>query len=470
MSEIIKLNPITRISGFLEIDVTVDDHKVTNAETVGLMFRGFEKMLNGRDPLDAIYFTERICGICSTAHGLASTLALESALGVVPSEQGRYLRDFMHGCEFLQNHLRHFYQYTLPDYVKLPDEYPLFQTAHTDFRLPKEKNDLLVAHYFESLEFSRNAHQMLATFGGKAPHNHGIFVGGITFQANADNITSLKSILLGIRRFIEEKMIPDVAIIAQYYNDYYHIGKGYGNLMTYGCFNNYQELGTLYVDPSTYRDGQITALHKDRISEEIDYSWYTDQVDAYTPLETVPVNDRNKQGAYSWIKSSKYENRSYEVGPLARQWLSGEYQNGISTMDRTIARVLEARKIGEIMDTLLDHFIPGAFTQSQYQIPETAVGAGLTDTTRGSLGHWIKIDGKVISFYQVITPSVWNLSSRSNEGLRGTAEQALMDTYIEDEQNPVELGRIMRSFDPCVSCATHVFYKDSKSKFILVSP
>jgi len=102
MSERIVVNPITRISGFMEIEAMVDNHKVVDAKVKGLMFRGFEMMLKGRHPLDAIYYTERICGICSTAHGLASTRALEKALGVTAGEQARYIRDFMHGCEFLR--------------------------------------------------------------------------------------------------------------------------------------------------------------------------------------------------------------------------------------------------------------------------------------------------------------------------------------------------------------------------------
>lgn len=92
------------------------------------------------------------------------------------------------GCKYLQNHIHHFYQYTIPDFVKLPDDYPLFQAEHSDFRLPKEKNDKQVKDYFDSLDISKSAHEMLAVLGGKAPHNHGIFVGGITTQASTDKI------------------------------------------------------------------------------------------------------------------------------------------------------------------------------------------------------------------------------------------------------------------------------------------
>ncbi len=127
----------------MEIDADIDNSIVADARTEGLLFRGFEKMLEGRNPFDAVYFTQRICGICSTAHSMASTLALEDALGVTVSQQGRYLRDIVHGCEFLQNHIRHFYQYTAPDFVKLPEGNTLFETDHDDFQAAegKERQD-----------------------------------------------------------------------------------------------------------------------------------------------------------------------------------------------------------------------------------------------------------------------------------------------------------------------------------------
>ncbi len=470
MTRRIVINPVTRISGFMEIDATIDNNTVAEVKTEGLLFRGFEKMLVGRNPFDAVYFTQRICGICSTAHSIASTLALEAAMGVAPTEQGRYLRDILHGCEFLQNHIRHFYQYTVPDFVRLPDKYPLYATDHDDFRLPEDRNDEIAAHYFESLDISRSAHEMLAVLGGKAPHNHGVFVGGITTQATTDKIIRIKSILHNIRQFITDRMIPDAYTIAQYYSDYYKIGGGYGNLLSYGYFNGYKELGTLYVDPLVYSQGKTGAFDPGKITEEIDYSWYQGKADEYKPMDTVPEADMSKRQAYSWVKAPRYNEMPYESGPLARQWLSGEYRNGISTMDRTIARVLEAGKITEVIGVLLENLLPGVSVQKEYAVPTSAEGAGLIDTTRGALGHWLKIDNQKLSFYQIITPSAWNLSTRGNNNLRGTAEQALAGTAIKDLENPVELGRIIRSFDPCVSCATHVFTQGQYIKTIQVVP
>lgn len=467
MNKKIVINPLTRISGFMEIDVTVENNRVVDAKTKGNLFRGFEQMLVGRSPFDSVYFTQRICGICSAAHSMASSLALEDALNIEPMEQGRYLRDIIHCCEFLQNHIRHFYQYTAPDFVKI-EQNPLFQSDHDDFRLPKAINQRISQHYFDSLAISRSAHQMLAVLGGKAPHNHGVFIGGITTQATAEKVVHLDSILQKISFFIDEKMIPDVYEIAHYYPDYFQLGGGYGNLLTYGSFNNYKELGTLYVDPLVSKKGSVEAFDEKKIREKIDYSWYKSKENTYQPDAEVPEPDMDKEKAYSWVKAPRYDHLPFEVGPLARLILGGEYDNGISAMDRTIARALETKKIAEIMKRLLGEIVPGVDMQKKYELSDIASGRGLVDTTRGALGHWLKIKDKKISFYQIITPSTWDFSPRDDSGYRGVAEEALIGTPIQNPDKPAEIGRILRSFDPCMSCATHVYAPGKKVKTIKV--
>lgn len=467
MSKRIVINPLTRISGFMEIDVTIDQNQVVDAKTKGNLFRGFEQMLVGRSPFDAVYFTQRICGICSAAHSMASSHALEDALNIEPMEQGNYLRDIIHCCEFLQNHIRHFYQYTVPDFVKI-EQNSLFQTGHDDFRLPKNMNDRISQHYFDSLKFSRLAHQMLAVLGGKAPHNHGVFIGGITTQATAEKVVHIDSILVRIARFIDEKMIPDVYDIARFYEDYFRMGGGYGNLLTYGAFNHYKELGTLYVDPLVSTMGSVETFDESKIQEKIDYAYFKSITNSNQPNEEVTEPDMDKEKAYSWVKAPRYKGLPFEVGPLARLILSGAYNNGISAMDRTIARVLETKKITEIMKILLQQLIPGVNVQKKYELPASSSGRGLLDTTRGALGHWLKIRDKKISFYQIITPSTWDFSTRDDQGYRGTAEEALIGTPIQNPDKPAEIGRILRSFDPCMSCATHVYSPGKQVKTIKV--
>jgi hydrogenase large subunit len=451
----------------MEIDVMIDQNQVVDVKTKGNLFRGFEQMLVGRSPFDAVYFTQRICGICSAAHSMASSRALEDALNIEPMEQGNYLRDIIHCCEFLQNHIRHFYQYTVPDFVKI-EQNSLFQTDHDDFRLPKNINDRISQHYFDSLKFSRLAHEMLAVLGGKAPHNHGVFIGGITTQATAEKVVHIDSILEKISKFIDEQMIPDVYDIARFYEDYFRVGGGYGNLLTYGAFNHYKELGTLYVDPLVSTMESVEPFDESKIQEKLDYSYFTSINNSNQPNEAVTEPDMDKEKAYSWVKAPRYKGLPFEVGPLARLILSGAYNNGISAMDRTIARALEAKKISEIMKILLQQIIPGVDVQKKYDLPESAAGRGLVDTTRGALGHWLKIRDKKISFYQIITPSTWDFSTRDDHGYRGTAEEALIGTHIENPDKPAEIGRVLRSFDPCMSCATHVYRPGKQVKTIKV--
>lgn len=456
MGKRIVVNPITRISGFLEIEVEVENNVITDAKSSGMLFRGFEDMLKGRPPLDAIYFTQRICGICSTAHSMGSALALEDALAVTPVENDKMLRDFTHGCEFLQNHLRHLYQYTFPDYVKGPDIAPLYVSNINDYRLPDRLNAKLSQHYVQSLKYSRLAHEMLTIIAGKAPHNHGIFVGGITVNIDVSKLIAVKSILSSIKDFINNTTLEDVNIISSYYSDYFENGGGYGNFMSYGVFDSYIDKDLYYVGPKVEIDGIKYDFDESKITENIYHAWYQSNRDTYKPNEGNTVPDVNKPDAYSWVKAPRYDGYPMEVGPLARMWLSRNYRRGVSTMDRTIARALEMKKLVGIMENLLERIELKPNNQKRYEIPDKSRGVGLIDTTRGSLGHWISIEDKQIKNYEIITPTAWNLSTTDSRGMSGVVEKALIGTKIQDISVPVEIGRIVRSFDPCVSCATHV--------------
>lgn len=437
------MDPITRISGFLEIKVEMEADLVVNAFNSGLLYRGFEKMLRGRPPLDVVYFTERVCGICSTAHAMASSLALEDALKIEVNLNDKHLRDILHGFEFIQNHLRHFYLFVVPDYVKFPDLRPITPQIGRDFRLTPEENMKIVKNYERAIILSRLAHEGLAILGGKAPHNHGVFPGGITVNIDAYKLEKISSIINEIKSFVIEGMLEDTYTIARYYGDYFYKGNTYGNFLSYGVF---------YVEPGVMIQERLLPLQRDKISENIRYAWYNRENDV----------DLNKEDAYTFIKAPRYEGLPMEVGPLARMKISGNYKGGNSAMDRVICRTLETLKILEYMDELVRKVELKPSSQRRHDVPSTAFGAGLVDTTRGALGHWLSIEDGVIKNYDIITPTVWNLSPRDEKNVPGTGEKALIGTVIADVKEPIELGRIIRSFDPCVSCATHVILGEEK--------
>jgi len=461
MKSRITIDPITRISGFLEIEVEIDQNKIVDARSSGLLFRGFEKMLRGKTPFDAIYFTERICGICSTAHAYASTVALEDAININSPEEAHITRDIIHGSEFLQNHIRHFYLFTVPDYVKLPEISDLYQSYNVDFRLPDNLSKKIQNNYIESLQYGRMSHEALAVLGGKAPHNHGIFVGGMNGSVNASQLIKLKSFIQSIKQFVNNNMIEDANIIAEYYKDYFIKGASYGNFMSYGLYDSVGEKSLAYVKPAVLINKRLYPFNSSQISESVYSSWYEGNLVENIPGEKTIDESSSKDKAYSWIKAPRYEGYSMEVGPLARMIISGKYNTGIAAMDRILARVLETKIVIEIMEgkiERLEELLRNKVKSDavNFDIPISARGKGLIDTVRGSLGHWINIEDKKIMNYDIITPSGWNLSPEDSKGVKGVLEKALIGTTIQDTQNPVEIGRIVRTFDPCVSCATHV--------------
>lgn len=457
MKKIITIDPVTRVSGFLEINTEVENNIVTNAKTSGLLFRGFEKMLKGRPPLDAVYFTERICGICSTSHAAASSLALQDALKITVNTNDLYLRDLIHGFEFLQNHLRQFYFFTVPDYVKLPNVSPISPEQYNDFRLPESLNKSIEENYIKNIEFSRLAHEGLAVLGGKAPHNHGIFPGGVTVNIDSYKIEKVKSIISKIKEFVNTSMVQDMGIISKYYEDYFQKGESYSNYMSFGLFSDYTDSEISYVKPAVLIGGKKQSIDTDSITENIAYSWFVSDADTKRPgMEAAEEVNLKKTKSYTFIKAPRYNGLPMEGGPLARLMITGEYTRGNSCMDRNAARVMETQKVINIMENLTKRVELRKSSQRVYSIPDSATGVGLIDTIRGALGHWLQIENKVIKHYDIITPTGWNLSPKDENEVHGPAERALIGTTLSSDENTPELGRIIRSFDPCISCATHV--------------
>jgi hydrogenase large subunit len=99
---------------------------------------------------------------------------------------------------------------------------------------------------------------------------------------------------------------------------------------------------------------------------------------------------------------------------------------------------------------------PGAFYERPPELTD-GTGVGMVMAARGALGHWVSIENGRISSYQIVTPTSWNGSPRDSAGTRGPIEEALVGTPMRDPDNPVELGHVVRSFDPCMVCCVHVY-------------
>jgi Ni,Fe-hydrogenase I large subunit len=508
MAKTITVDPITRIEGHLKIKVEVENGVITNAYSSGDMFRGWEIILRDRSPIDAPPIAQRICGVCPMPHGIGSVLSLDDAFKVKPPSNGRILRNLMLSAEFIHSHLLHFYHLSALDYVDItailkykgldPKLLKIRDWVQSDIDaglksagapfLPRYKGDYIedtniniqaIADYLKALEMRRKAHEMLCIFSGKMPHAQTLFAGGVASHLTVDKIVAFKSRLAELRTFISNVYIPDVLAVASLYPDYFKIGKGVGNLMSYGGFPVDDNGNNLFAS-GVYIDGNMGDFDASNIAEFIKFSKFSSGTGLY-PLKGETVPDAKKIGAYSWVKSPRYKGNVVEVGPLARAVIS-YLKNAnsdmkslidgalnslgikadalISTMGRHAARALELKVVADNMDKWLDELDPAKPVHTKYSIPKTSSGMGLTEAPRGSLGHWIAIDNFRIANYQAVVPTTWNGGPRDDNGNMGPFEQALIGAPIADVENPIEVGRIIRSFDPCLSCAVHMVEGD----------
>jgi hydrogenase large subunit len=460
----ITIDPVTRIEGHLKVTCEIDNGKIVDAYSSGTLWRGIEVILKGRDPRDAGQITQRICGVCPMAHGTASILCLDDAFGVTVPDNGRIIRNLLLGSNHLQSHILHFYHLAALDYVVGPDVSPFIPRYKGDFRLPKKINDSCVAHYLQALEMRKKAHEMLAVFGGKMPPQITMVVGGVTVTPTVDKIASFLWRLREIAAFVNDVYIPDVLALADVYEDYKKIGVGCGNLLAYGGFPEDAQGKEKLFRSGRYVKGRVLSLDPSKITEDVKYSWYKNSSSGKHPSNGATEPEPGKDGGYTWLKAPRYEGQPYEVGPLARMWVNGDYRQGISVIDRHAARALEAKKLAEAMERWVLELKPGQPAYAECKVPESAEGMGLTEGARGALGHWIKISNKKIENYQAVVPTTWNCGPRDDKGVRGPVEEALVGTSIIDEENPLEIVRIIRSFDPCIACAVHLIKPNGQMK------
>lgn len=474
MAVIKAIDPVTRLEGHLKIEVKIDTvggvQQVVSAWASGTMFRGFESILVNRDPRDAQHITQRICGVCPVSHGLAAVLALDSAANITVPSNARIMRNLVLASNFIQSHILHFYHLTIPDFVDGPNMPPWQPSWKGDKRFDAATTNTLVAHYVTALEMRRKAHEMGALFGGRLPDPPAFLPGGITTTPRAARIASFKTYLNELTTFINNVYIPDAELLGTVYNDYYSIGKGYGNLLAYGVFDQDAAGTTKLLRRGRVINGATASLPVDVnvITEDTKFSYYSNKTDKLKPSAGVTTPQYPKYGAYSWLKSPRYEGLPYETGALARMWVNGDYQDGISVMDRHVARAYEARKIAAAMQTWITQVVTGQPFYTPFTTPTTATSVGLTEAPRGAIGHWIQIAGGKIARYQIITPTCWNASPRDTNGKRGPLEQALIGTPVANIDEPVEVLRVIHAFDPCLSCAVHVMRPSEDAKIFTI--
>jgi hydrogenase large subunit len=324
------VDPVTRIEGHLRIEAEVDGGAVREAWSSSTMFRGVELILRGRDPRDAWAFTQRICGVCTTVHAIASIRAVENAIGATPPPNARLLRNLIIASQCVQDHVIHFYHLHALDWVDIVSalkadpaktaslaqaisDWPLssakyfagiqnrvkgfvergqlgpFANAywgHSAYLLPPEANLLAVAHYLEALDWQREFIRIHAILGGKNPHLQGFLVGGAATPVdperqasiNMGSIAGMREMIERARDFVARVHIPDLLAVASFYKDWAGYGAGVGNYLVYGEYPEDDGLEpTLFLPSGVIRNRDLSTVEPfdpEKITEHVKHSWY----------------------------------------------------------------------------------------------------------------------------------------------------------------------------------------------------
>jgi len=328
----IVVDPVTRIEGHLRIEAQVEGGMISDAWSSGTMFRGIELILRGRDPREAWIWAQRICGVCTMVHALASVNSVEDALGIEVPDNARLVRNIIAATQTIQDHVIHFYHLHALDWVDIVSalkadpaktsqlaqsisDWPLSSAkyfkgvqdrvaalvaskqlslfgagywGHPAYHLPPEANLMAVAHYLEALTFQKEFIRIHAVLGGKNPHLQTFLVGGMATAmdpnepgatVNPERIDFLLEVAKSAQAFVNQVYIPDVLAVAGFYGDWFERGEGLGNFMCYGGYpqGSIKDPGNFFLPRGIILNRDLSKVHPvdpANVTEYVTRSWY----------------------------------------------------------------------------------------------------------------------------------------------------------------------------------------------------
>ena len=482
--------PVNRVEGDLDIEVTIKNGVIVEAKSIGTLYRGFENILIGRNPLDALVITPRVCGICSISHLSASVKALEDAYGVTPPPQAVRLRNISVVCENAQSDLKQFFLMFMADFSNeyYKDE-PFYKEAtkrYAPFRGEVSK---------EVLDATKDILKVIAYIGGQWPHTSHMVPGGLSVLSDDLEVFRIRHLIVKFKLWYEKvvlhtslkefRSIDSLKKLKKYFNEYPHSQVAFfyeiaqsANLMNMGStpygFVNFGAIETkenTTLIPACYVDKKgCQTLDMEAISEDVTYAWY--DAKPLHPKEGKTKPNAKKKDAYSFTKAPRYKEKVAQTGPLGEELALGNllfvelYEKfSDSVFVREFARIVRVGRYIEVLEKEIEDVIAN-IKEPIYEKPaikENATGVGLTHAARGALGHWVQIKNGTIASYQIVSPTTWNGSPKDGNNQRGPWEEALIGLTIKDIHNPVELGHVIRSFDPCLVCTVHFIGDKTKT-------
>ena len=476
------LGPFNRVEGDLEVTLEVADGFVQRAQVNSPMYRGFEQILRGKHPLDALVYVPRICGICSVAQSAAAAQALAQVMGLHVPRNGQLAANLTLATENLADHLSHFYLFFMPDFAR--DAYrgqPWFDDMQARFKAVtgSATTDVLPAR--------ARFMELMGYLAGKWPHTLSLQPGGSARPLEQAECLRLSMLLTEFRAFLERTLFDDSlenvaaldsedamlrwmgprtlrADFPRFLNAAYELGlqrfgRATDRFMSYGAYRD----GEAELFSAGVWDRELQVLDIASIREDVSHSWMEGDI-ALAPAEGHTLPQAFKDGAYSWCKAPRLGGLVVETGALARQVVAGHplarelvAHHGGNVTARVVARLLEIARVVPVMERWARQLQVG----EPYCLPAAelsdASGIGLIEAARGSLGHWLEVKEGRIHNYQIIAPTTWNFSPRDAAEQPGALEQALVGVPVEkgEADAQVTVQHVVRSFDPCMVCTVH---------------
>lgn len=480
----IQIGPFNRVEGDLEVRLTLEDapsglETIQAAEVNSPMFRGFEQVLVGRKPMDALAIVPRICGICSVAQSAAAARALANLSGIQMLPNGALAQQMVLASENLSDHLSHFYLFFMPDFTRASYRaMPWF--AETEDRFAAQKGRSAT----EWLAVRARWLHITGTLSGRWPHTLALQPGGTTRAVTRADILQIQSRLRECRGFMERTLLGDRLehmVALRTVDDlwawadaqagsresdfalFVRLAQGLGLASMGQATDRFMAYGSPTHAGGLWQPNQpdqVEALRAEHITEDSHHAWLADQGPIH-PNQGETLVQVEKPDAYTWCKAPRYVGQVVEVGALARQLVMGHpllrncvATHGGSVLARVVGRVVEAASLLIQMEQDLKALVLNEPFCHDVRLPDEGSAVGLVEAARGGLGHWLTVKNGVIQRYQIIAPTTWNFSPRDTAGQPGPLEQALVGLPVGDTAPP-SVQHVVRSFDPCMVCTVH---------------
>lgn len=469
------VGPFNRVEGDLEIRLDIADGRVSAAYVNSPLFRGFERMLLGKAPMDALTITPRICGICSISQSAAAARALADAAGHVPSVEGEKVAALLHAVENLADHMTHFNLFFMPDFAR-----PAYAGQVWHERAVARFTAMKGSALLGATEARARLLHIVGLLGGKWPHTLAIQPGGVTRAPGMRDKLRIKASLRSFRNYLEAELfggpveafaeLPDRAALEAWTGgdaalfleiarslDLQGAGKGPERYLSFGAYP--QPSGPVFA-AGTWADGLAGPLDTNEIAEDLSHAWMLGEDHHPAEGQTLP-DESMREDAYSWCKAPRLGGLSFETGALARQIVDGhplalDLAKEAGVRARIVGRLLEIARTQIALEQMIEAIDPQASFMNRIELPGSGQGAGLVEAARGALGHWVRIEDGRIASYQIIAPTTWNFSPRDRRGVPGPVEVALQGAPVQEgEDTPLSVQHVVRSFDPCMVCTVH---------------